>query len=85
MAKKSFVGAATLLLSGLVASGAGPAIAQDHHNPVGRTPGREWAVPLATSGHFRWPPMGNSYWPLTVRTRSTVSNATSTTSVNSRR
>ena len=34
MAKKSFVGAATLLLSGLVASGAGPAIAQDHHNPV---------------------------------------------------
>ncbi len=36
MAKKSFVGAVTLLLSGLVASGTGHAIAQDHRNPVDR-------------------------------------------------
>lgn len=23
---------------------------------------------MATSGHFHWPPMGNSYWPLTPET-----------------
>ncbi|MFV0373209.1 hypothetical protein, partial [Microbacterium sp.] len=40
---------------------------QGHHNPVGRTPDRERAIPLATSGHICWPPMGKSYWPLTRR------------------
>ncbi len=32
---------------------------------VGRSVGHEWAVSLATSGHFYWPPMGSSDWPLT--------------------
>jgi hypothetical protein len=33
---------------------------------VGRSVGHEWAVSLATSGHFYWPPMGSSDWPLTM-------------------
>lgn len=32
---------------------------------VGRSVGHEWAVSVATSGHFCWPPTGSSYWPLT--------------------
>ncbi|MET3708875.1 hypothetical protein ABIB17_003524 [Arthrobacter sp. UYEF6] len=34
-------------------------------HPVGRSAGHEWAVFMATSGHFCWPPMGTNYWPLT--------------------
>ena len=33
---------------------------------VGRSVGHERAVFMATSGHFCWPPMGSSDWPLTV-------------------
>ena len=33
---------------------------------VGRSVGHEWAVSVATSGHFCWPPTGSSYWPLTL-------------------
>ena len=33
---------------------------------VGRSVGHEWAVSLANSGHFYWPPTGSSDWPLTV-------------------
>ena len=33
---------------------------------VGRSVGHEWAVFVATSGHFCWPPTGSSDWPLTV-------------------
>jgi hypothetical protein len=32
---------------------------------VGRSVGHERAVFMATSGHFCWPPMGSSDWPLT--------------------
>ena len=32
---------------------------------VGRSVGHEWAVFMATSGHFCWPPAGRSDWPLT--------------------
>ncbi|MBG6060206.1 hypothetical protein RCH16_003684, partial [Cryobacterium sp. MP_M5] len=32
---------------------------------VGRSVGHEWAVFMATSGHFYWPPVGSSDWPLT--------------------
>ncbi|WP_342451739.1 C40 family peptidase [Arthrobacter sp. H16F315] len=32
--------------------------------PVGRSCGHEWAVFMATSGHFCWPPVGTNYWPL---------------------
>ncbi len=32
---------------------------------VGRSVGHDRAVFVATSGHFCWPPMGTSYWPLT--------------------
>lgn len=32
---------------------------------VGRSVGHEWAVSVATSGQFCWPPTGSSYWPLT--------------------
>jgi hypothetical protein len=32
---------------------------------VGRSGGHEWAVFMATSGHFCWPPAGTNYWPLT--------------------
>ncbi|MBG6060169.1 hypothetical protein RCH16_003644, partial [Cryobacterium sp. MP_M5] len=32
----------------------------------GRSVGHEWAVFMATSGHFYWPPVGSSDWPLTV-------------------
>jgi len=32
---------------------------------VGRSGGHEWAVYMATSGHFCWPPVGRNYWPLT--------------------
>jgi len=35
---------------------------------VGRSVGHEWAVFVATSGHFCWPPTGSSKWPLTRRT-----------------
>jgi len=39
-------------------------------NPlVGRSVGHEWAVFVATSGQFCWPPMGSSDWPLTVSDR----------------
>jgi hypothetical protein len=34
-------------------------------HPVGRSRGHEWAVFMATSGHFCWPPVGTNYWPLT--------------------
>ena len=33
---------------------------------VGRSVGHEWAVSLANSGHFYWPPTGSSDWPLTA-------------------
>ena len=36
---------------------------------VGRSVGHEWAVSVATSGHFCWPPTGSSYWPLTTGNR----------------
>ena len=32
---------------------------------VGRSDGHERAVFMATSGHFYWPPVGSSEWPLT--------------------
>ncbi|WP_206750890.1 MULTISPECIES: hypothetical protein, partial [unclassified Cryobacterium] len=32
---------------------------------VGRSVGHEWAVFMAISGHFPWPPVGSSSWPLT--------------------
>ncbi len=32
---------------------------------VGRSVGHDWAVFMATSGHFCWPPMGSSQRPLT--------------------
>jgi hypothetical protein len=35
------------------------------NTPVGRSVGHEWAVSVATSGQFCWPPTGSSYWPLT--------------------
>jgi hypothetical protein len=39
----------------------------DATNPlVGRSVGHEWAVFVATSGHFCWPPTGRNYWPLTL-------------------
>ncbi|WP_427008589.1 hypothetical protein [Pseudarthrobacter sp. H2] len=34
---------------------------------VGRSGGHDWAVFMATSGHFCWPPVGTNYWPLTIR------------------
>ncbi len=34
--------------------------------PVGRSVGHDWAVSVATSGQFRWPPTGSSNWPLTL-------------------
>jgi len=34
---------------------------------VGRSVGHEWAVFMASSGHFSWPPVGRSSWPLTIR------------------
>ncbi|WP_375141104.1 transposase [Arthrobacter sp. PAMC25284] len=34
-------------------------------HPVGRSGGHEWAVFMATSGHFCWPPVGTNNWPLT--------------------
>ena len=33
---------------------------------VGRSVGHERAVFMATSGHFYWPPVGTSEWPLTL-------------------
>ena len=33
---------------------------------VGRTVGHGWAVLLAASGQFSWPPAGNFKWPLTL-------------------
>ena len=36
---------------------------------VGRSHGHEWAVFMATSGHFCWPPVGTNYWPLTAKER----------------
>ena len=40
----------------------------DATNPlVGRSVGHEWAVFVATSGHFCWPPTGRNYWPLPLR------------------
>ncbi|MEC5178638.1 hypothetical protein RCH16_003678, partial [Cryobacterium sp. MP_M5] len=35
----------------------------------GRSVGHEWAVFMATSGHFYWPPVGSSDWPLTSSLR----------------
>jgi hypothetical protein len=35
-------------------------------NPLmGRSVGHDWADFMATSGHFCWPSMGSSQWPLT--------------------
>ena len=36
---------------------------------VGRSVGHEWAVSVATSGQFCWPPTGSSDWPLTLDVR----------------
>ena len=36
---------------------------------VGRSDGHERAVFMATSGHFYWPPVGSSEWPLTPTLR----------------
>lgn len=33
---------------------------------VGRSVGHDWAVFMAASGQFCWPPMGSSDWPLTA-------------------
>lgn len=35
--------------------------------PVGRSVGHEWALFMATSGQFSWPPVGRSSWPLTAQ------------------
>jgi hypothetical protein len=36
-------------------------------NPLmGRSVGHDWADFMATSGHFCWPSMGSSQWPLTL-------------------
>jgi hypothetical protein len=32
---------------------------------MGRSVGHDWADFMATSGHFCWPSMGSSQWPLT--------------------
>ena len=47
-------------------------------NPlVGRSVGHERAVFMATSGHFYWPPVGTSEWPLTgdLASRSLLNDA----------
>lgn len=37
---------------------------------VGRSVGHDWAVLMATSGHFYWPPTGRNSWPLTLKSES---------------